>query len=259
MNFKWKGEKKKEENSALQFDVLLATNCSKWAYYRVDTVFCLPETALCSGPGFLSLLSTKSVEARLTFLKHIHGFAVRPTFRPYFAEELLRSFTSYWVSTWHLRTEKLKWSTVPSCCAFYARSETLWNKSDIALVHSTSYYWPLRGCRSLGPPSGLAALGRTSWPATTQRPICNLSHAHTGDILYKVSAGMVEPHTNRRGTPIPEVNHLLNVPEIALCGLSSLFKESKISEPVPGWDFLNRVLTTFLSYTFLLNWAVNIL
>ena len=184
MNFKWKGEKKKEENSALQFDVLLATNCSKWAYYRVDTVFCLPETAMCSGPGFLSLLSTKSVGARLTFLKHIHGFAVRPTFRPYFAEELLRSFTSYWVSTWHLRTEKLKWSTVPSCCAFYARSETLWNKSDIALVHSTSYYWPLRGCRSLGPPSGLAALGRTSWPATTQRPISNLSHAHTGDILY---------------------------------------------------------------------------
>ena len=26
--------------------------------------------------------------------KHIHGLAVRPTFRPYFAEELLRSVSS---------------------------------------------------------------------------------------------------------------------------------------------------------------------
>ena len=43
-----------------------------------------------------SELSTTNVGARLTFLKHIHGFefAVRPTFRPYFAEELLRSFSS---------------------------------------------------------------------------------------------------------------------------------------------------------------------
>ena len=38
-----------------------------------------------------SELSTANVGARLTFLKHVHGFAVRPTFRPYFAEELLRS------------------------------------------------------------------------------------------------------------------------------------------------------------------------
>ena len=214
-------------------------------------------------PGFLSLLElpchATSCPRRTSELGW-PSWSMGSLFVQVFDHTLLKSCSvALAVSTWHLRNEKFKRSTVQNCCAFYARSETLWNKTDIALVHSTSYYWPLRGCRSLGPPSGLAALGRTSWPATTQRPISNLSHAHAGDILYKVSAGMVEPHTNRRGTPIPEVNHLLNVPEIALCGLSLLFKESKISEPVPGWDVLNRVLTTFLSYTFLLNWAVNIL
>ena len=56
---------------------------------------------MCSGLSVLvgvavpcNELSTTNVGARLTFLKHIHGFAVRPTFRPYFAEELLRSFSS---------------------------------------------------------------------------------------------------------------------------------------------------------------------
>ena len=56
---------------------------------------------MCSGLSVLvgvavpcSELSTTNVGARLTFLKHIHGLADCPTFRPYFAEELLRSFSS---------------------------------------------------------------------------------------------------------------------------------------------------------------------
>ena len=67
----------------------------------------------------------------------------------------------------------------------------LWANSKKKFLAWSPYYWPLRGCRSLGPPSGLAALGRTSWPATTQRPISNLSHAHAGDILYWGSSGHV--------------------------------------------------------------------
>ena len=144
-------------------------------------------------PGFLSLLELRCHAASCPRRTSELGWPSWSTFMgslfvQLFVHTLLKSCSvALAVSTWHLRTEKLKWNTVPSSCAFYARSETLWNKPDIALVHSTSYYWPLRGCRSLGPPSGLPALGRTSWPATTQRPISNLSHAHTGDILYPKS------------------------------------------------------------------------
>ena len=186
INFKWKNRREEEGGSTTircctcykLFELSLLQSRHSFLLTGNHDVF--RDFYPCWKCG-ASELSTMNVGASsLTFWWHIiHALAVRPTFIHALLEELLRSY-----STWHFRSEKLKCSTMPSCCEFYARSETLWNKPDIALVHSTNYYWPSRGCRSLDPPSGLPALGRISWPATTRRPISNLSHAHTGDILY---------------------------------------------------------------------------
>ena len=80
-----------------------------------------------------------------------------------FVHTLLKSCsTALAVSTWHLRTEKLKWSTVPSCCAFYARSETLWNKPDIARMCMRqlllAFAWLQVTRSALGPPGPRADL-----------------------------------------------------------------------------------------------------